>query len=66
MICVHNVVAASAAVGLSGKEGDIIRKTLIPAFIYGLLVGVAGFVFISIFFDKAHLLKGFSTSFSVK
>ncbi len=49
MICVHNVVAASAAVGLSGKEGDIIRKTLIPAFIYGLLVGVAGFVFISIF-----------------
>ena len=26
MICVHNVVAASAVVGLSGKEGDIIRK----------------------------------------
>lgn len=44
MICVHNVVAASAVVGLAGKEGEIIRKTLIPAAIYGLLVGFAGFI----------------------
>ncbi len=28
MICVHNVVAASAVVGLVGKEGTVIRKTL--------------------------------------
>ncbi|WP_085506004.1 L-lactate permease [Thalassobacillus devorans] len=46
MICVHNVVAASAVVGLSGKEGDIIRKTLGPALLYGLLAGVGGFVLI--------------------
>lgn len=39
MFCVHNVVAPSGAVGLFGKEGDIIRKTLIPGFIYGLLAG---------------------------
>ena len=37
IICVHNVVAASAVVGLLGKEGIIIRKTL-PAFIYYALV----------------------------
>ncbi|WP_272914219.1 L-lactate permease [Bacillus dakarensis] len=43
MICIHNVVAASAVVGLEGKEGEIIRKTLIPAIIYGLLIGTAGF-----------------------
>jgi lactate permease len=30
MICVHNVVAASATVGLIGREGDLIRKALIP------------------------------------
>ncbi|KNE18967.1 L-lactate permease [Virgibacillus pantothenticus] len=41
MICVHNVVAASAVVGLSGKEGDIIRKTLLPAILYGLVIGLA-------------------------
>ncbi len=32
-ICVHNVVAASAVVGLVGKEGEVIRKTL-PIFLY--------------------------------
>lgn len=48
MICVHNVVAASAVVGLSGKEGDIIRKTLAPAILYGILAGVGGFVLLSI------------------
>lgn len=49
MFCVHNVVAASGAVGLSGKEGDIIRKTIIPAFIYGLLAGITGFVILNVF-----------------
>ncbi|ARI79266.1 L-lactate permease [Halobacillus mangrovi] len=44
MICVHNVVAAGAVVGLSGKEGDIIRKTILPALLYGLLVGFAAFI----------------------
>lgn len=47
MICVHNVVAASAVVGLSGKEGTIIRKTLIPALLYGILAGIGGFVLIT-------------------
>ncbi|MGG0719432.1 L-lactate permease [Robertmurraya massiliosenegalensis] len=48
MICVHNVVAASAVVGLAGKEGEIIRKTLIPCIIYGLLAGLAGFIALSL------------------
>ncbi|ALX49620.1 L-lactate permease [Lentibacillus amyloliquefaciens] len=49
MICVHNVVAASTVVGLSGKEGDIIRKTLLPALIYGILAGVGGFIIMQFF-----------------
>ncbi|ASN04463.1 L-lactate permease [Virgibacillus necropolis] len=47
MICVHNVVAASAVVGLSGEEGSIIRKMIIPALLYGLLAGVGGFILLS-------------------
>ncbi len=43
MICVHNVVAASAVVGLLGKEGIVIRKTLLPFIYYALLVGGAGY-----------------------
>jgi lactate permease len=43
MICVHNVVAASAVVGLIGKEGAVIRLTLIPFVYYALLPGSVGY-----------------------
>ncbi|WP_134698482.1 L-lactate permease [Ammoniphilus sp. YIM 78166] len=43
MICVHNVVAASAVVGLVGREGDVIRKTLLPFTYYALLLGSVGY-----------------------
>jgi len=46
MICVHNVVAASAVVGLTGKEGAVIRMTLIPFFYYALLPGSLGYVIV--------------------
>ena len=42
MICVHNVVAASATVGLTDKEGDLIRKTLIPMAYYVVQAGLIG------------------------
>ncbi len=41
-ICVHNVVAASAVVGLIGKEGAIIRKTLPVFCYYALVAGTLG------------------------
>ncbi|WP_110111635.1 L-lactate permease [Bacillus sp. CGMCC 1.16541] len=44
MICVHNVVAASAAAGLIGKEGNLIRKTLIPMTFYVIFAGGIGYV----------------------
>lgn len=43
MICVHNVVAASAVVGMVGKEGTVIRKTLLPFAYYALLAGSVGY-----------------------
>ncbi|MFM1653566.1 L-lactate permease [Brevibacillus sp. B_LB10_24] len=43
MICVHNVVAASAVVGLVGKEGFVIRQTLLPFTYYALLAGAIGY-----------------------
>ncbi|WP_433958278.1 L-lactate permease [Cytobacillus horneckiae] len=43
MICVHNVVAASAVVGLVGKEGEVIRKTLFPFVYYSLFAGAVGY-----------------------
>jgi len=46
MICVHNVVAASAVVGLVGKEGAVIRLTLIPFVYYALLPGALGYAIV--------------------
>ncbi|MCY4268567.1 MAG: L-lactate permease [Gammaproteobacteria bacterium] len=43
IICVHNVVAASAVVGLVGREGAVIRKTLLPFFYYALVTGSLGY-----------------------
>ncbi|MCG1023363.1 L-lactate permease [Sutcliffiella horikoshii] len=47
MICVHNVVAASATVGIVGKEGLLIRRVLFPLSYYLLAGGVLGMAIIS-------------------
>ncbi len=44
MIAIHNVVAASATVGLTGQEGTILRKTILPTLLYLLVVGVLGII----------------------
>ena len=46
MICVHNVVAASATVGLTDREGDLIRKTLITMAYYVVQAGLIGMALI--------------------
>lgn len=43
MICVHNVVAASAVVGLLGREGEIIRRTFFPFVYYALFTASVGY-----------------------
>lgn len=40
MICIHNIVAACAVVGLSGREGEVLRKTFWPFLLYGIVVGI--------------------------
>lgn len=42
VICVHNVVAASAVVGMTGREGDVIRKTASVFLFYVLAAGAIG------------------------
>ncbi|USD67209.1 L-lactate permease [Vibrio sp. SCSIO 43136] len=42
MIAIHNVVAASATVGLLGREGATLRKTVLPTIYYLLMTGLIG------------------------
>ncbi|KAB0480291.1 L-lactate permease [Vibrio chagasii] len=46
MIAIHNVVAASATVGLLGREGATLRKTVIPTFYYLVMTGIIGLLVI--------------------
>ena len=47
MIAIHNVVAASATVGFLGKEGMVLRKTIIPTLYYLIVVGILGLIFLA-------------------
>jgi len=42
MIAIHNVVAASATVGLLGQEGRTLRMTILPTIYYVLAIGAMG------------------------
>lgn len=44
MVAIHNVVAASATVGMLGREGTIIRKTILPTLYYCLLTGIIALI----------------------
>lgn len=42
-VAIHNIVAASATVGLLGREGDLIRKTALVTLYYCLVAGGVGY-----------------------
>ncbi|QNN24847.1 L-lactate permease [Planctomycetales bacterium ZRK34] len=44
MIAIHNVVAASATVGLMGREGQTLRKTILPTVYYLIVIGLLGLI----------------------
>jgi lactate permease len=44
MIGVHNIIAACATVGLSGMEGELLKKNLATALLLTLIVGVSAMV----------------------
>ena len=43
IICVNVVVSACTVVGLSGKEGIVIRKVLVPSLLYSFGIGLVAF-----------------------
>lgn len=47
MVCINNAVAASATIGISGKEGSLIKRNAIPMLIYTLIVVALFYLLIS-------------------
>ncbi|MGM0615914.1 MAG: L-lactate permease, partial [Pseudomonadota bacterium] len=61
MIAIHNVVAASATVGLLGREGTTIRKTILPTIYYLVasgLIALIGFYVIGLSDPLMQVLGG--------
>ena len=46
MICVNNIVAVSATVGIVGMEGKIIKRNLVPLALYSLLAIAAAIILV--------------------
>ncbi|KEF30128.1 L-lactate permease [Marinobacter nitratireducens] len=44
MVAIHNVVAASATVGLLGREGQTLRKTIWPTLYYLVMAGLIALI----------------------
>ncbi len=42
MISVLNIAAICGVVGITGREGDILRKTVVPTVVFAVFVGVVG------------------------
>jgi lactate permease len=58
MIAIHNVVAASATVGLLGREGATLRRTILPTLYYLAVIGVLGLLAVHAFGVSDPLLTG--------
>ncbi len=57
MIAIHNVVAASATVGLLGREGATLRKTILPTLYYLMVIGILGLVAVQVLGVSDPLLR---------
>lgn len=49
MVCIHNIVAVCAVVGLTGMEGTILKRTVWPFLLYGVVVGIVALLMSFVF-----------------
>jgi lactate permease len=44
MVAISNIVAVSSILGLINQEGFILKRTVIPLMVYGLIAGLSGLI----------------------
>ena len=42
MVCINNIVAVCSILGIANQEGFILRRTILPMILYGVIAGIAG------------------------
>ncbi|UOO77727.1 L-lactate permease [Neisseria sp. Dent CA1/247] len=46
MVCINNIIAVCTVLNVQNKEGEIIKKTVIPMFIYGIIAVTVALIFL--------------------
>ncbi len=49
VVAPHNIIAGSATVGLTGREGDVLARTLVPCLLYAVLGGLVTYLGLYLF-----------------
>ena len=44
MVCINNIIAVCSILGVYNQEGFILKRTVIPMALYGIIAGIIGFV----------------------
>lgn len=51
MVCINNIVAVSSVLGTNNQEGNIIKQTFLPMFVYGVIAALVALFIIPVFFN---------------
>ncbi|MDO4698099.1 MAG: L-lactate permease [Pasteurellaceae bacterium] len=51
MVCINNIVAVSSVLNMQNQEGAIIKKTVVPMIVYGIIAALVALFVIPIFFN---------------
>ncbi|MCK3658752.1 lactate permease [Pasteurellaceae bacterium Pebbles2] len=51
MVCINNIVAVSSVLNMNNQEGTIIKKTIIPMVVYGVIAALVAVLIIPMFFN---------------
>ena len=50
MVCINNIVAVSSVLNIQNQEGTIIKTTIIPMVIYGIIAALCATLLIPLFY----------------
>lgn len=50
MVCINNIVAVCSVLGIVNAEGTIIKKTVVPMVVYGIITAVAALFIVPMFY----------------
>ena len=50
MVCINNIIAVCSVLGIEKAEGNIIKTTAVPMFVYGVIAALVAYLLIPLFF----------------